>query len=195
MKGLVVIVALTASLSTSVCHAQGVINKEHELKARLLAIVGDFFTWPDADKATPGKTFTIGIVGEDPFDYVGGNHLDDNVARRNQAENKNIRVLRFDSAKDYTTCHVLFVAKFGNARSIERTLDARLNAVKRIVEDKSVLVVTDSPGRAQQGATINLVIRDNSVVLEVNPAEATRHTLKTRPAFLRAATIVNDPPG
>ncbi len=194
LKGLMVIAVLAVSLNASTCHAQGVINNEYALKGRLLAIVGDFFTWPDADKATPDMPFTIGIIGEDPFFYRGGNYLDDNVTRRNQRENRTIRVLRFDSAKDYQPCHVLYVAQFANPRSVERTLDARMAAMLKIVKGKSVLMVADSPGRAQQGATVNLDIRGNNVVLEVNPAEATRHNLKPSPAFLRAANIVPDPP-
>src|SRR5690349_12852350 len=82
--------ALTASMSSAAPEAGGRLTQEYDLKAAFLFNFTKFVEWPaDAFDSTTAP-FTIGIVGDDPFD--GG--LDDIVANESVHDRK-IVVRRF----------------------------------------------------------------------------------------------------
>src|SRR5438128_563955 len=68
------------------------INQEYRLKATYLYHFGQYVEWPDKTVAGDGKTFVIGVVGEDPF----GQMLDA-IAASKMIQNKKIVIRRFAS--------------------------------------------------------------------------------------------------
>lgn len=144
-------------------HAQqAFIDQVPGLKAGSLVLFGYYFKWP-AD-AVPGDDFVIGLVGEAPF---GSERV---TARFKKVGNKNIRVLEFDSAKDYQPCHILFVADAAAPASAETAALDRLVAALEKINDGPVLVVTETPGFAMRGAMVNFVVDEvaNRLKTEVN---------------------------
>lgn len=146
-------------------HAQQPLVKIPGIKADALLIFGYYFTWP-AD-AVPGDEFVIGVLGEAPFS-------NQRITQRfKTVRNKKIRVLSFDSARDYKPCHILFVADKPTARSVEKNAQSRLAAALNQINGGAVLVVTETAGQATKGAMINFIVdaNQNRVKTEVNVAE------------------------
>ena len=86
----------------------------------------------------------VGVLGLDPFqglnvDGTGVNYLDKLVevsnANRSKSNRKQNVVERFDSAKDYTPCHILFVSSHASATSEEKTGEDRLRAALKKLRD------------------------------------------------------------
>jgi hypothetical protein len=135
--------------------AQVVVNREAELKAKLVASLGKLVTWPSEKAPSAMKPLKIGIVGDDPFvDANGVDHLKGNVP--------NAKIFRFATAAEFEDCHILVVAK-----------NADLKATLAKAQGLPILVVTESTGIARQGAAITLVRQNNRIRVEIN-AKAVR---------------------
>ena len=105
--------------------------------------------------------FVIGIVGEDSF----GNVLKE-IAAKKTIQDRRIEIRRFAAPDDYrSTCQILFVS-----RSL--TADQQAAILKK-TEGSPVLVVGETPGFAEKGATINFYAEDDRIRFEIN-AEAAR---------------------
>jgi hypothetical protein len=183
-------------LCSSIAQAQ-VVRREYAIKASVVCMLAKCVTWPP--EATPKKEepLVIGILGRDPFVENNANQIDQAVADA-RAKGSNLTVKRFDSAKDYTPCHILFVSNQGSETSDEKTVADRLKAAGRITVGKPVLILSEAPGLAQQGAAANLLFdrTSNLIQLELNPEAAARSSLKLTPDLLRlkVVRIVRDPP-
>lgn len=166
LRNLVVPVLILAVLVLSASDGRGqqVVSKEPEIKAGLVAILGKLLTWPPAVAPAAGAPLKIGVLGADPFQQSGVNHLDKRLAGQNAV------VERFDTVDKYQPCHILVVAP-----------DVDLQTVLARLPSQGVLVIAQSAGLAKQGAVINLVVEENRVRMEVNPDEAKRRGLAVDP--------------
>lgn len=177
--------------------AQGVVSREFEFKAGVISLLGKLVTWPDDVAPNAQRPLNIGVLGQDPFLEGGVNQLDRTVAAE-RAKGRQIVVRRFDSAKDYQPCHILFVSDLASEKSIERNLVDRLAAAKRLTAGKPVLVVGQSPGLARQGCTANMLFdrATNLIRLELNPDAANRARLILAPGLLglKLVDIIRDKP-
>lgn len=187
---------LLLTLLSSSGQSQDVISREYETKAGVISVLGKFVTWPDEVAPNRERPLTIGVLGHDPFFEGGVNQLD-RIASEERQKGRNLVVRRFDSAKDYKPCHILFVSSKPTEKSVEQTLPDRLEAAKKLVEKSSILLAADSPGLASQGVTANMTFdrSTNLIRLEINPDAASRSGLKLAPQLLRLSLvqIVRDP--
>ena len=177
------------SLAVAQVAAQPVDRYEYEIKARLIRTLSIFVTWPPAAAPKPNQPLVIGVLGLDPFEEAGVNQLNQMVEAE-VARKRNLIVRRFDSAKEYESagpCHILFVSDKPTAKSVERTLEQRVAAIKALTAGKPVLLVGQSTDFARQGGSANLLYdRDkNTVQLQLNPEAAKRADLKIAPGLLR----------
>lgn len=174
---------------------QPVDRYEYDIKAGVLRTLSIFTTWPAEVAPSPKRPLTIGVLGKDPFFEGGVNQLNQMVDAE-RARGRQIVVKRFDSAKDYQTqpCHILFVSDEATDMSVERTLEARLNAVRKFTDGKPVLLVGQSTDFARQGGSANLLYDrgKNIVRLQLNPEAAARADLKFAPGLLRLGEIIRD---
>jgi uncharacterized protein DUF4154 len=190
MAGMACAVWLMFSVLSVPVMAQEVVSREYEIKAGVISLLGKFVTWPGAMAPNRERPLTIGVLGQDPFFEGGINQLDRIVAAE-RAKGRPIAVRRFDSAKDYQPCHILFVSEAASEKSLERSLVDRLTAVKKLTDGKPVLLIGQSPGLARQGATANLLFdrTTNLIRLEINPDAANRAGLKLAPDLLRLKLV------
>jgi hypothetical protein len=146
--------------------------REAEMKARLVGSLGKLVTWPSEKAPSATKPLTIGIVGRNPFvDASGVDHLKRTIP--------SAKILSFATAAQIKDCHILFVAK-----------NANFKAALAKTAMRPVLVVTESPGLAEQGAAINLVQQDNRIRLELNPKSVTQAGLRMKSALLNSSLVV-----
>jgi hypothetical protein len=92
-------------------------------------------------------------------------------------------VRRLKTAEAATDCHILFIGASENKRLPQ--ILTRLRGVP-------VLVVGDVAGFCESGGAINLVVFDNRVQLEINPASVERARLLLSSRLLSLARIVRD---
>ena len=194
---LLTVACLLLGLLSFPAAAQEVISREFEFKAGVISLLGKLVTWPENAAPNAQRPLNIGVLGQDPFLEGGVNQLDRTVAAE-RAKGRPIVVRRFDSAKDYQPCHILFVSDSAGEKSIERNLVDRLAAAKKLTNGKPVLLIGQSLGFAKQGATANMVFdrATNFIRLEINPDAANRAGLKLAPDLLRLklVDIIRDKP-
>ncbi|MEX2317832.1 MAG: YfiR family protein [Pirellulales bacterium] len=169
---------------------EAVVSREYAIKAGVIAVLGKCVTWPADAAPAPGEPLSIGILGKDPFVENGVNQLDRMVAEQKR-KGIPIVVKRFNSAKDYQPCHILFVANQAADGSEEKSLAARLDAAQQVAGKSTVLVVGESADVARQGAVANLMFdrATNLIRLEINPDAAARAGLKLAPDLLRMKLV------
>lgn len=199
-------ICLLVGPSQAALAQQDVVDVQYRRKAEMLYSLASLIQ-PQDGFAAGEETVVIGVLGKDPFSGLDEsrravNHLDAEVQRSNANRTKSGRkpivVRRFASARDYTTCHILFVAAEATAGSEEKTVEDRLRAALKKIEGSPVLIVGDTKGLAAKGAVVNFyVARDAQgvpkVAFEFNPDAARRAGLtKVDAGVYRLAKIVRD---
>ncbi len=174
-----------------------VVRREYAIKAGVIDVLGRCVTWPAGAAPADGKPLVIGILGKDPFVENGINQLDRIVADE-KLHGGNLVIKRFDSAKDYEPCHILFVSNLAADGSVEKTVLERAKAAKTISDGGAVLVVGEAADLLREGIVANLRFDKNTnlIRLELNPDAAARMGLKLAPDLLRLnlVQIVRDAP-
>lgn len=151
---------------------------EYELKAAFLHKFSVFTEWPEGTFRRRNSPFVIAVVGEDPFEDILENVLEDE-----EVGDHPIQLRRWEDVEDIGTCHLLFVPD-----TERRNLDDILEEV----EDEPVLLVGEFDDFAQDGGMINFYVERNKVRFEINPDEAERSDLTIDSKLLRLARIVED---
>jgi hypothetical protein len=180
LRTITVFALMLAALVVYPRHVAGqrrMINREAELKAKLVLILSRFVTWPPAAAPGANAPLKIGILGQDPFVQDGVNHLERAMAAG--LVNKTVTIERFAKIEDYVPCQILVVS---------RTEDGKSAFAE--VQQKPVLGIGESPGLARQGAVINLVVVENKIIMEVNPDVAKRSRLEIDPRIYRLPSVV-----
>ena len=170
--GLALALALACAPSLS---AQEANPTEYQVKAAYLYNFGKFIEWP-ASTAGPGNSFSICVLGEDPF----GATLDKTIAGEN-INGKKAVVRRFAKLQDAVHCHILFISS---------TEEARLAEILAVLDGASVLTVSDIPQFTQRGGMIQFVKEANKVRFEVNLTPAERDGLALNSQLLKVAVNV-----
>jgi uncharacterized protein DUF4154 len=149
--------------------AQGVIDREYEIKAGYLLNFCRYVEWPK--HAVPGDedTFVIGVLGPSPFDRP----LLERLASK-KVQDKKVVIRQFASVKDYQPCHILFVSAAPDERADESTVEVRVKAVLAKTKGSPVLLVSDTDELAEKGMMINFYIEENTVKLAINRNAAAR---------------------
>ncbi len=190
MPTLIAVACLLLSLTCSPLAAQEVIRSEYEIKAGVMSLLGKFVTWPEKVAPNDKRPLTIGVLGQDPFFEQGVNQLDLMVANE-RAKGRQIVVRRFDSAKDYIDCHILYVSDTATPASEEKTFKARLEAAVGLAKNKPVLLTGATAGLPTWGFPANMLYdrENNRIRLELNPEAANRHDLMLAPLLLRSSIV------
>ncbi len=151
---------------------------EYEVKAAFLFNFARFVEWPGVPE-TRDRTFTIGILGPDPF----GEILDRTVAGKT-FNGQAIAVRRLRDPKDATTCRILFIG---------RSEDRRLPEILETLRGAPVLTVTEIAPGTRDGGVIRFFMEDRGVRFEIDLDAAARAGLKISSRLLSVARVVRDP--
>ena len=187
----VAFLSLAAFLLMPVADATAqVVRREYAIKAGVIIMLGKCATWPAHVAPARGEPLIIGILGKDPFVESGVNQLD-RAADEAKLKGSNVVLKRFDSAKDYEPCHILFVSSLAADDATEQTIAERVKAAQRVTGGADVLVVGEADGLARNGAVANLIFdrTTNLIRLEINPDAAARSGLKFTPDLLRLKLV------
>jgi hypothetical protein len=149
---------------------------EYEIKATFLLRFAQFVEWPADAARSAEPSFTLCVLGEDPF----GKTLEAAVAGE-VVDRLPIRVQRLASAAHLERCRVVFFSRSTAEHSAEW-----LSRVARA----PVLTVGDSAGFAASGGDINFVLENDRVRFEINPSAARLQGLTVSSRLLGLARIV-----
>jgi YfiR/HmsC-like len=173
---LTAVAAAFALLAVPFMHAQNPRPTDYQVKATYLYNFGRFVEWPGKAAADQGGSFTVCVLGQDPF----GPSLDATLAGETIG-GKTVVAKRISSAEESGDCQILFLSL---------TDDSRLNKIIADLDKKAVLTVSDMSQFVKRGGMIQFVLEGKKVRFEVN-LTATQHAgLTLSSELLKVATAV-----
>jgi hypothetical protein len=149
---------------------------EYEVKATYLSKFGRFVEWPAGITLAQSDSFSICVLGQDPF----GPALNDMIADETIA-GKSVLAKRISVPQDAVNCHVLFISSSENTR---------LKQILIMLGDTSVLTVSDLPEFTKRGGMVQFISEGDRVRFEVNLAIAERAGLTLSSELLKVAVNV-----
>ena len=129
--------------------------KENKVKAVFLYSFGRYVTWPDSSFDQSEDKFLIGVVGKSPIVPVLNR-----IAETRNISGRTIEIVSDTDSETYSKCQILF---FSGSVAVEEQAN-----VLQAVEGKSVLIVGETPGFANELGCINFFIGNNTVRFEIN---------------------------
>ncbi len=151
-------------------------RSEYEMKAAYLYNFAKFVRWPPEAATDKNESFSICILGEDPF----GSALDSLVSGQSIDGNR-IAIRHLATFSEANTCRILFVS-----RSERHRITDVLAGVSRL----PVLTVSDVPEFVNRGGTIQFVKQREKVRFEVNLVAAEKSGLTLSSDLLKLAVLV-----
>lgn len=148
---------------------------EYKVKAAFLVKFASFIEWPAKRSGTNGS-FTIGILGEDPF----GKDFDDAV-QQERVNYQPVVVRRAGNVSELKDCKIIFVS---------RSESHRLAELFQTLDGKPILVVGEENNFAQQGGMIGFIKEGGKVRFEINLAAAERADLRLSAKLLQVGKII-----
>ena len=178
---------LIIALSVSLSWAPGALaqdrdssnSSEYLIKAGFIFNFAKFVDWPPTTFAQPDSPIVIGILGTDPFGAII-----DQIVQDKKIGGRGFVVKRMKwgtDLKDLKECKILFVG------ASERV---HIDELVQIVKGLPILTVGETPGFAEHGGVIRLVLEDNRVRFEVNVDAARQAGLTISSRLLTLARII-----
>jgi hypothetical protein len=178
---------LIVALSVSLSWAPGALaqdrdsanSSEYLIKAGFIFNFAKFVEWPPTTFAQPDSPIVIGILGTDPFGAII-----DQIVQDKKIGGRGFVVKRLKwgaDPKDLRECKILFVG------ASERV---HIDELVQIVRGLPILTVGETPGFAERGGVIRLVLEDNRVRFEVNVEAARQAGLTISSRLLTLARII-----
>ena len=183
----ILIVALSVSLSwvpAALAQDRDSSNSsEYLIKAGFIFNFAKFVEWPQSTFSQPDSPIVIGILGTDPFGSII-----DQIVQDKKIGGRGIVIKRLKwgaDSKDLKECKILFVG------ASER---AHLDELVQTLRGLPILTVGETPGFAERGGVIRLVLEDNRVRFEVNVDAARQSGLTISSRLLTLARIIQQTP-
>jgi hypothetical protein len=173
LAGVVVALAL---LGTTGILAQQPKPNEYQVKATYLYNFGRFVKWPGTFPAGKGDSFSVCVLGQDPF----GSILDSTLAGET-LEGKPVVLRRISKPQDAGECRILFIS----AKE-----EKHLKEILAALDEGGVLTVSDMPDFTRRGGMIQFVLEGDRVRFEINLATAERAKLVLSSELLKVAASV-----
>lgn len=152
---------------------------EFQVEAAYLYNFGRFVEWPMKGTTAQSSTFTICVLGEDPF----GQALDATLAGETIGKQR-VAARRISSPQMSSDCQILFISS-SEAK--------RLNKIIETLDKSAVLTVSDIPQFSQHRGMIQFVLEGNRIRFEVNLSATQRAGLTLSSELLKVATAVRNP--
>lgn len=134
-----------------------------------------YIKWPDAYN---GDKFVIGVFGDSEI-YNSLSAMAN--SKKKTATGKNIEIKKFSSTSDINDCNILFVSQ---------NVAGDLGQIDSNTASEPVLIITDSPGLATQGAVINFIEKDGKIKFELNESKASDRGLIVSGSLTSLAIII-----
>ena len=152
--------------------AQSAWSQKEKFHSIFIYNFSKYVKWPDSQSTA----FVIGVYGSSSiYDDLSS------MAASKKVNNLPIEVKRYKSTSELEGCQILYVPSSESSK-----IDEIISSTK----GKPVLVVTDKPGSAKRGASINFVEVDGKIKFELSQENAESGGLKVASALASLAIIV-----
>jgi hypothetical protein len=158
--------------------AQSGSANEYDVKAAFLFNFAKFIEWPNSSPQLSKSPFVICVYGDDPF----GSSLDA-IVKGKTINDREIVTRRVHKTEELRECQMVFISS---------SEESKMPAVLAALNGSSVVLIGETPGFAQQGGHIQLVMEDNRVRFLVNVDAAKRSHLQISSKLLSLAEIVHE---
>jgi YfiR/HmsC-like len=176
----IVAIAVSIPLCTPVLQAQPPKVSEYQVKATYLYNFARFVQWPENSDAVKGDSFSICVLGRDPF----GRTLDSILAGET-LDGKPLAAKRISTPRDAGDCRILFISS---------TEQDHLKEILDALDESSILTVSDMPEFSRRGGMIQFVLEGDRVRFEINLTKAETAKLILSSELLKVATSVRRGP-
>jgi len=149
---------------------------EYQVKATYLYNFGRFVKWPETVPAGKGDSFSVCVIGQDPF----GSILDSTLAGE-ALDGKPVVLRRLSKPQDAGECRILFIST---------TEEKHLKEILIALDESGVLTVSDMPSFTKRGGMIQFILEGDRVRFEINLASAENAKLVLSSELLKVATSV-----
>jgi hypothetical protein len=170
------LMVILALLHISVLNAQQPKVSEYQVKATYLYNFGRFVQWPPQATAAKGDSFSICVLGHDPF----GPTLDSTLAGET-LDGKPLAVKRISTPREAGECRILFISS---------TEENHLKEILLALDESGILTVSDMPAFSRRGGMIQFVLEGDKVRFEINLTKAESAKLTLSSELLKVATAV-----
>lgn len=150
--------------------------REDQVKAAYLYNFAKFVEWPSTSFRNANDAIVICSIGDDPIGEALQQAVLGKRANGRRVEARNIGLVR-----ESKFCHILFIG-FRDPAHIQTILHG--------LEDASVLTVCQTDDLAAVGGIINLVRKNESIELEINPEAAQASSLKISSRLMVVSRVV-----
>lgn len=155
-----------------------------------------FTTWPDEAFADEDSPLVICVWGSNSIEkslkqVVDGKtvgtrsivvrHIEGDAADTTASARDNIRHNAESVGGNLNGCHLLYIG--------EDEIN-HVNELLKTVEPLSILTVSDTPGFAEQGGMLGLVLRKGKITFDANPAVIKKAGVRVSSKILKLAKIV-----
>jgi hypothetical protein len=156
--------------------ANSALPKESQLQAIFLFRFSLFVTWPDKAFADADTTFSLCILGQNPFEDV----LD--LAVKDEKYNgRAIKVSYLTRLEEIQGCHILFISP---------SESYRIEAIIRQTAQLPILTVSTISDFIRVGGMIEFYLRDNRVRFMIDPQTIRETQLTVSANLLRVGDVV-----
>ncbi len=150
-------------------------SQDEKYKALFIYNFTKHIEWPASAKS---GDFVIGVVNDNVlYDKIV------EITTGKMAGAQKIVVVKFAAPEAVTKCHILFVA--GNSSGAKN-----MPVILEKTTGQNTLLVTERPGLATKGASINFVIQEGKLKFELNKATAAEQNLKVSSYLENLAIII-----
>jgi len=160
--------------------AQQAAPTEYQIKAAYLYNFGKFVHWPARVEAAPHKSFSVCVLGQDPF----GPSLKAILAGQN-IDGEETVASTIARPEDAANCRILYISS---------SEEHHLKEIIAALDDSSVLTVSDLPSFSKKGGMVGFVFNNNKIRFDVNLAKAQRAGLTMSSELLKLAVAVRNSP-
>lgn len=155
------------------------VNISHAQKEKYQSLFIYNFTkyikWPDSYNS--GK-FVIGVIGDSPI----LESIKSMANSKKKTMGGSVIVVKiYGSVDEIDDCNILFVSK--NVVNI-------LSQIDNHIATKPILIITDSPGMANQGSVINFVETEGKIKFELNESKASSRGLIVSSSLAGLAILI-----
>jgi len=178
---LISLLNLSSQLIPAKALAQDQQARAYAIKAGFIYNFTRFIQWPAQSKSSePIHRFNVCVFGDNPFGTIL-----QRLAKKHEFRDPSLEIKLDVAMEDFKGCQILFVSS-SEGSSVE--------GITAKAWEWPILVLGDTPGYAEQGIDINLLIIENRVTFEVNKGRLEARGFRVSSELLELATRVHGGP-
>ncbi len=167
--------SLQLMLAIPFAWAEDNIPREFEIKAVFLFNFAKFIEWPSSAFDGSDSPINLCILGENPF----GATLD-MVVSEEKAQGRMAQVIRLNSVKQSSQCHIVFISRSETGNEI---------TILEALKNHPILTVSDIKDFSTRGGMIEFHVKDNRIRFIIDPDKIKSENLQVNVNLIRVGDL------